>query len=96
MQAGGLDGLISSRTAEQHLPGELDTKSPRNLTDSDFDIDTQVLPVPRSENESTGILWFIVKDRLMVSFSKVCKDALSFHEKSEVEILQLDQETRQT
>ncbi|KAK9250701.1 hypothetical protein V1507DRAFT_482868 [Lipomyces tetrasporus] len=72
-----------------------DTKSPRNLLDSDFDIDTQVLPVSRSENEATRLLWFIVKDRQMDSFSKVCKDALSFKEKSEAEILELDEEIRQ-
>ena len=72
-----------------------DTKSPRNLLDSDFDEDTKVLPVSRSENEPTRILWFIVKDRLMISFGKVCQDALSFKEKSEAEILQLDKEIRQ-
>lgn len=74
---------------------DCDTKSPRNILDSDFDADTQVLPAPRSENEATRILWFIVKERQMVSFSKVCRDALSFKEKSEAEILQLDKEIRQ-
>lgn len=71
-----------------------DTKSPRNLADSDLDVDTKVLPPSRSEDEATGLLWFIVKDRQMVSFYKVCRDALSFHEKSHTEILQLDSETR--
>ncbi|KAK9328843.1 hypothetical protein V1520DRAFT_370872 [Lipomyces starkeyi] len=72
-----------------------DTKSPRNLLDSDFDVDTQVLPASRSENEATRLLWFIVKDRQMICFSKVFKDTLSFKEKSEAEILQLDEEIRQ-
>ncbi|KAJ6123243.1 hypothetical protein N7512_005708 [Penicillium capsulatum] len=72
-----------------------DTKPPRNLTDADFDEDTQVLPPARDENEPIGLLWFIVKDRQMASFSKVCRDALSFDEKSEAEILQLDEEIRQ-
>ena len=71
-----------------------DTKSPRNLFDSDFDEDTQELPNSRSENEATRQLWFIVKDRMMISFSKVCRDALSFHMKSEAEVVQLDQEIR--
>lgn len=71
-----------------------DTKSPRNLTDSDFDVDTKVLPPSRSEDEPIGLLWFIVKDRQMVSFYQVCRDALSFHEKSHTEILQLDSEIR--
>lgn len=72
-----------------------DTKSPRNLSDSDFDADTQRLPESRSENEATRLLWFIVKERQMASFSKVCRDALSFREKSEEQILELDQEIRQ-
>jgi hypothetical protein len=83
-------GLPSNITLET-----CDTKSPRNLLDSDFDVDTQVLPPSRSENEATRLLWFIVKDKQMVSFSKVCKDALSFKKKSDAEIDQLDEEIRQ-
>ncbi|CZR58897.1 related to transcription activator protein acu-15 [Phialocephala subalpina] len=83
-------GLPSNITLEQ-----CDTKSPRNLLDSDFDEDTQILPASRSENEPSRLLWFIVKDRQMVSFGKVCQDVLSLKEKSESEILQLDDEIRQ-
>lgn len=72
-----------------------DTKSPRNLLDADFDTTTEVLPKSRSENEPTKILWFIVKDRQMISFSKVCQEALSFKDRSEAEIFQLDEEIRQ-
>ncbi|KAJ6015049.1 hypothetical protein N7540_009640 [Penicillium herquei] len=71
-----------------------DTKSPRNLSDADFDVDTETLPPPRSENEYTGLLWFIFKDRQMVSFSAACREALSFDEKSETQILELDNEIR--
>ena len=74
---------------------DCDTKPPRNLLDSDFDADTRVLPVSRSENEFTKLLWFVVKERLMTSFSRVCQDALAFKEKSEEEVLQLDQEIRE-
>ncbi|KAJ9612201.1 hypothetical protein H2200_003798 [Cladophialophora chaetospira] len=72
-----------------------DTKPPRNLLDSDFDDDTTELPPSRSETESTRILWFIVKDRQMPGFCKVCQDALSFREKTETEVLQLDNEIQQ-
>jgi hypothetical protein len=72
-----------------------DTQSPRNLLDLDFDADTQILPASRSENEATRLLWFIVKERQMIGFSKVCQDALSFKEKSEAEIVQLDNEIRE-
>jgi hypothetical protein len=76
-----------------------DTQPPRNLLDSDFDSDTQSLPRSRSENEATRLLWFIVKDRLMTTFGKICRAALSFKEKSagasQTEIDQLDREIRQ-
>lgn len=72
-----------------------DTRSPRNLLDSEFDADTKVLPASRSETEATRLLWFIVKERQMISFSKVCQDALSFKENSEAEIVQLDKEVRE-
>lgn len=71
-----------------------DTKSPRNLTDADFDVETQILPPSRSETEPIGLLWFIVKDRQMIVFSKVCREALSFDKKSESQILELDKEIR--
>jgi hypothetical protein len=69
-----------------------DTKAPNHLTDADFDEDTAVLPPSRPETEHTRLLWFIVKDRMMPGFNKVCRDALSFREKTQEEILQLDHE----
>ncbi|PVH75663.1 hypothetical protein DL98DRAFT_498011 [Cadophora sp. DSE1049] len=72
-----------------------DTRSPRNLLDSDFDEDSVTLPNSRSENEPSKLLWFIVKEKQVVSFSKVCEDALSFREKSESEIIELDAEIRE-
>ncbi|KAF4633507.1 hypothetical protein G7Y89_g4612 [Cudoniella acicularis] len=68
-----------------------DTRSPRNLLDSDFDEESETLPASRSE-EATKLLWFIVKERQIPSFSKVCKNALSFNKMSEAEIMQLDNE----
>jgi hypothetical protein len=71
-----------------------DTRSPRNLLDSDFGPDSKELPPSRSESEATPILWFIVKDRLVLSFSKVCQDALSLRQKSDEEVMALDEEVR--
>lgn len=71
-----------------------DTRSPGNLLDSDFSMDTRVLPPSRPESEATRLLWFIVKDRLMLGFAKVCQYALSFAEKPGIEVLELDQEIR--
>lgn len=73
-----------------------DTKSPRNLLDSDFMPESEALPPSRSENQATNLLWFIVKDKLMPNFGRVCQDALSFKEKTPAEILELDTEIRQT
>ncbi|KUJ20226.1 uncharacterized protein LY89DRAFT_695732 [Mollisia scopiformis] len=75
-------------------PEQSDTKSPRNLLDTDFDENTRVLPASRSKNEVTRLLWFIVKDNQMHSFYKVCQHALSFKDKSEEEIRNLDEEIR--
>ncbi|KAJ5286918.1 hypothetical protein N7478_002604 [Penicillium angulare] len=72
-----------------------DTKSPRNLSDADFNVDTQVLPISRAETEPMGILWFIVKDRQMNIFSSVCRETLSFHDKSETQIIELDDQIKQ-
>ncbi|KAJ5733363.1 hypothetical protein N7493_002149 [Penicillium malachiteum] len=71
-----------------------DTKSPRNLSDADFDVDTETIPQSRPENEYNGLIWFIFKDRQMVSFSAACREALSFDEKSETQIVELDSEIR--
>ncbi|ETN39995.1 uncharacterized protein HMPREF1541_04270 [Cyphellophora europaea CBS 101466] len=73
-----------------------DTKSPRNLLDSDFDEDTTNLPQSRPETKATRFLWFIIKDRQMVTFSKVCQDALSFNERSSTYVHELDAEVRHT
>jgi hypothetical protein len=72
-----------------------DAKPPSNILDSDFDEDSKVLPPSRLESEGTKMLWFTVKERLMVGFDKVCRDALSFKEKSQAEVFQLDKEVRE-
>ena len=72
-----------------------DTKSPQNLLDSDFDEGTKVLPSSRPHTEPTPILYFVVKQKLLNGFAKVCSHALSFTIKSEAEVLTLDAEIRQ-
>lgn len=72
-----------------------DTRSVRNLSDSDFGPDSQELPPSRSEDQATRLLWFVAKDRQMKSFARVCRDALSHQEKSDLEIQELDREVRE-
>jgi len=77
-------------------PDSWDTRSPRNLLDTDFDEDTTSLPPSRPESEPTKILYFIVKSRLMAAFGKICQHALSFRESTQAEIMALDAEVRAT
>ena len=70
-----------------------DTKAPSNLFDSDLEEDMDTAPKSRPESEATPLLWFVVKDRQMPTFSKVCQHALSVHADRE-EASQLDIEIR--
>ncbi|KFY86248.1 hypothetical protein V500_07751 [Pseudogymnoascus sp. VKM F-4518 (FW-2643)] len=72
-----------------------DSKAPRNLLDSDFDEETSILPLPRPQTDPTPILYFVVKDRLLSGFTKVCSYALSLKASSQEEVLDLDAEVRQ-
>lgn len=72
-----------------------DTRSPRNLLDSDFDETTTKLPESRPEDQPTRFLWFMVKDRQMVTFSRICQDALSFCHTGHERVQQLDAEVHQ-
>lgn len=82
-------GLPSSIVLEN-----TDTKPPRHLLDSDFNESSTELPPSRSEEEPSPLLWFIVKDRMLALFSKVSRDALSFTERSEAGVVDLDREIR--
>lgn len=74
---------------------DCDVLPPKNILDSDFDEDTQILPVSRPDSDPTRLLWFMVKDRMMVNFSKVCQGLLAAPEKSDAEISQLDTDIHQ-
>lgn len=65
------------------LPGALqslhsDVVRPKNLQDTDFDEVTTELPPSRPELESTQILYFLVKTRIMDIFEKVLEYQSSF------------------
>lgn len=75
-----------------------DTKRPSNLMDSDFDENTKILPESRPETETTQILYFVVKSRLIDVYSRICHHALSFPARpaSLAEIMELDKLCRET
>ena len=91
-----LDLLISFQLG---LPSNIqyptwDTRPPRNLQDSDFDEDTGELPPARPDSESTDILFYIAKHRLMTVFEKILRHTLSTATNESVDVDQLDREIR--
>ena len=91
-----LDLLISFQLG---LPSNIqfptwDTRPPRNLLDSDFDEDTRKLPPARPDTESTEIIFYIVKHRLMTVFEKILRHTLSIGTNESAEVDELDTEIR--
>ena len=91
-----LDLLISFQLG---LPSNIqyptwDTRPPRNLQDSDFDEDTKELPPARPDSESTDILFYIAKHKLMTVFEKILRHTLSTATNESIDVDQLDSEIR--
>ena len=91
-----LDLLISFQLG---LPSNIqfptwDTRPPRNLQDSDFDEDTKELPQARPDSESTDILFYIAKHRLMAVFEKILRHSLSTVMNESADVDELDTEIR--
>ncbi|KAK5949927.1 hypothetical protein OHC33_009112 [Knufia fluminis] len=59
-------------------PESWDTRFPTNLLDSDFDEDAKALPPSRPEADVTQILYFVVKARIVDTYSKICHHSVSF------------------
>ena len=71
-----------------------DTRPPRNLHDSDFDEDTKQLPLARPDSESTDIIFYIAKHRLMVVFEKILRHTMSTESNISTDVGELDTEIR--
>ena len=71
-----------------------DTRPPRNLHDSDFDEDTKQLPLARPDSESTDIMFYIAKHRLMVVFEKILRHTMSTGSNISSNVGELDTEIR--
>jgi hypothetical protein len=71
-----------------------DTKLPGNYQDSDLIEDSLVLCEPRPNTEVTRTLFFIAKQKLMITFEKIMRNALAF-DWNEGEVDLLDAEIRQ-
>jgi hypothetical protein len=69
-----------------------DTELPSNLHDIDFEEGIQQLPPSRPETEITAMLYFVVKGRIMTTFSKVCHHALSMRPQPEDSIRAIETE----
>lgn len=75
-----MDLMIATQVGlPNYIPDDCyDTKLPSNLSDTDFDEDTQQLPPSKPEIEPTPILFWIVKDRLLTIFNKILRVSISF------------------
>ena len=93
-----LDLLISFQLG---LPSNIqfptrDTRPPRNLRDSDLDEETMALPPARPDSETTDILFYIAKHRLMTVFEKILRHVLSTGINESTDVNGLDTEIRNT
>ena len=91
-----LDLLISFQLG---LPSNIqyptwDTPPPTNLQDSDFDENTKELPPARPDSESTHILFYIAKYRLITIFEKILRHNMSTGTKNYTTVNELDTEIR--
>ncbi|KAJ6437954.1 serine/threonine-protein kinase [Purpureocillium lavendulum] len=57
--------------------GQWDTQPPRNLFDSDFDEGTLELPPSRPESETTPMLHFLAKHRILVVVGAIADNSMS-------------------
>ena len=71
-----------------------DTRPPRNLHDSDFDEDTKQMPPARANSESTDIMFYIAKHRLMAVFEKILRHTMTTGSNISTNIDELDTEIR--
>ncbi|KAM6529843.1 hypothetical protein FALCPG4_007969 [Fusarium falciforme] len=68
----------------------IDTKSPRNLRDCDFDEDTTEMPPPRPETEWTPVLPLIARGRLITALGLICDLNTDINPPSYDEVTKID------
>ena len=71
-----------------------DTRPPSNLHDSDFDEDTKQMPPARPNSESTDIIFYIAKHRLMAVFEKILRHTMTTGSNICTTVDELDTEIR--
>ncbi|KAI0117827.1 fungal-specific transcription factor domain-containing protein [Nemania sp. FL0031] len=71
-------------------PAQVDTEAPRNLLDSDFDENTEVIPLARPETDLTPMLYRIVKGRLMSCFGLIWDSATNVKSPTYAEVMEID------
>ncbi|KAL5322747.1 hypothetical protein ACEPPN_010722 [Leptodophora sp. 'Broadleaf-Isolate-01'] len=76
--------------------GTYDTKSPRNILDTDFDENTKVLPPSRPYSEFTSIGYSNSKHRITAVFGQIVDQANSTYPISYSEVMALDKKLHET
>lgn len=72
-----------------------DTAEPRNLVDTDFDINTEELPAARPDTEQTTIQYLVTKNRLIAVFAEIT-DLKVASPSCYTEIVKLDRRLNET
>ena len=74
---------------------QCDTEPPRNISDSEFDESTSILPPSRPMTEGTEFVYFSLKGKIMMIFGKIVDEVLSFKKISHATVMELDSELRE-
>jgi hypothetical protein len=71
---------------------ECDTEQPRNLLDTDFDEDCELLPPSRPSSDPTAMLYYCEKSRLAKLLRRVIRHVLSLKNPTFEETMQIDKD----
>ncbi|KAI2466310.1 fungal-specific transcription factor domain-containing protein [Annulohypoxylon bovei var. microspora] len=93
-----LDLAISAQMGLPRLikDGQADTEEPRNLHDSDFDVDTVELPPGRPDTELTFMLYRLNKSRMMSSLGLIWDLAADIRPHTYAEAMRIDAKLEKT
>ena len=88
-----LDLMMSAQVGLPRIlkQGQSDTLEPRNIMDDDFDEHTLELPLARSDNDPTIILFIIARMRMASAFSIILDLTTSMTQPSYAQIMEADQ-----
>lgn len=79
----GLPGMIE--------PWQSDNAEPRNLPDDNFDEDLTKLPTPQPDTDLTPMVYFLIKNKLLLVYTAISDLTTSIRPSLYVEVMRIDQ-----